>query len=108
MTDEFLQLLGLARRAGRLSMGHDMAMESIMKGQSFLVIIASSSSERLKNEFIRAAQAKGGKPPVLPVPYTIDVIHKAVGYKAGVLSVNDAGFAARFIQMLSVKEEIDT
>lgn len=100
MNDPFLGLLGIARRAGKLTMGHDMAIESIMKGKSTLVVVSSTSSERLAEEFRRAASAAPNTPPVETVPYTMDTLHQAVGYKAGVFSVNDAGFAAKLLLLL--------
>ena len=103
MMDKALQLLGMARRAGKLAMGHDMAMDSVVNKKSSLILICSDSSHRLKNEFIRATQTYGGEIFVVEMTYTINVIHKAVGYKAGVLSVNDDGFAKRLTELL--KEE---
>ena len=39
-----LSLLGLARRAGKLSLGNDAAVESLRKGQARLVLLASDLS----------------------------------------------------------------
>ena len=39
-----LSLLGLARRAGKLSLGNDAAVESLRKGQARLVLLASGSA----------------------------------------------------------------
>ena len=37
---QLLNLMGLARRAGRLSLGSDPVIESLRKGQARLVILA--------------------------------------------------------------------
>lgn len=105
MHDPFLGLLGIARRAGKLSMGHDMAVDSVMKGKTELVLVSSTSSQRLVEEFYRAAKAAPNQPVVQVIPYSIDMLHKAVGYKAGVFSVNDTGFAAKMLLLLERKQD---
>lgn len=104
MSEPLLNLLGIARRAGKLAMGHDMAMESLKKGKSSLLLISSSSSKRLAEEFRRAAENLPATAQVRAVPYSIEALQHAVGYKAGVLSVNDAGFAAKMLQLLDEAE----
>lgn len=100
MHNPFLGLLGIARRAGKLAMGHDMVLESVLKGRSCLVLVASDSSERLLEEFRRVTAPGGMQPEVRRVPYAMEDLHQAVGYKAGVFSINDAGFAAKFLSLL--------
>lgn len=101
MKEPLLNLLGLARRAGKLAMGHDMAMESLKNGKSALVLISRTASTRLEKEFRRAAENLPVSAGVRIIPYSIDELHHAVGYKAGVFSVNDAGFAAKMLQLLA-------
>lgn len=107
MHDPLLGILGICRRAGKLSMGRDMAIDSVMKNASFLVLISTSSSDRLEAEFQRAAAACRTHPVVVRVPYSIDILHKAVGYKAGVFSVNDGGFAAKMLALLHPPAQTD-
>lgn len=47
MPKEHLSMLGLARRAGKLSMGHDMAMNALRNHSAQLIIFAGDISERL-------------------------------------------------------------
>ena len=47
---EIMNFLGLSRKAGKLQIGHDSVIESIVKDKSELLILASDASERLKNE----------------------------------------------------------
>ena len=65
MNDRTLGLLGIARRASALSLGHDAALSSVKEGKASVCILASDSSERLKNEFISFCEKTGGKTPVL-------------------------------------------
>ena len=72
-----LSLLGLARRAGRLSPGFDAAAESIKKGTAKVVLLA-------------------GDVPVHRLAETMQQAGAAIGKKsAGVLAVNDDGFARK-------------
>ena len=74
-------MLGLARRAGRLSMGHD------------------DVSQRLVEEFKRACDYDGIK--ILKIEETINDIHSALGYKAGVITVNDENFSQRIEELIN-------
>ena len=100
---KYLQMLGMARRAGRLSMGHDMALLAVRQGKAQTVILASDISERLAAEFERAAASAKNQPPCIRIDETINDIHRLLGYKAGVLTVNDMNFSARITEL--IKEE---
>ncbi|MGN1444138.1 MAG: ribosomal L7Ae/L30e/S12e/Gadd45 family protein, partial [Acutalibacteraceae bacterium] len=50
MNDRLLSLLGMARRAGRLAVGHDAAIEAIVKNKAKLCVLCRDASERLKKE----------------------------------------------------------
>ena len=50
---EIMNFLGLSRKAGKLQIGHDSVIESIVKDKSELLILASDASEKLKNEIIQ-------------------------------------------------------
>lgn len=93
MNDKLLSLLGIARRAGRLSLGFDSAEEAIKKGKSRLLILASDLSERSKNAIIKTAQLQSIRTIVLDV--TMDKLGTAVGKTTGIISVNDRGFAEK-------------
>ena len=99
---KYLSLLGLARRAGRLSMGHDTALEALRKGKAKLVIFSSDISQRLINEFER----ESSEIPAVKISETIDEIHFAVGYRAGVLTVDDENFAVRIKELIEQEENV--
>ena len=46
MNDRLLSLLGIARRAGKLTMGFDPVAEDVAKHKAKLVLTASDLSER--------------------------------------------------------------
>lgn len=84
-------ILGLCRRASRLSMGHDMCKNALRSGKARLCIIGSDSSERITDEFKNLCRENGVR--LFRIPLTIDAIHHLIGYKAGVMTVDDSGFA---------------
>jgi len=101
-SNKYLSLLGLARRAGRLSMGHDMALKAVKEKKAGLVVFSSDISPRLIKEFERACSFENIK--TVKIPETVNDIHMALGYKAGVITVNDDNFSGRILEL--VKEEI--
>jgi len=100
-----LSMLGLARRAGKLSMGHDMAHQSLIKKKAKMIIFTGDSSQRLYKEFEELAKREGADIPILKLKLTMDEIHFSLGYKAGVTTVDDANFSKR-IEELTEQEDI--
>ena len=76
MTDnpKLLSLLGMCRRAGKLSCGHDAAMGSIRSKSAKLCLLSSDSSQRLRNEIEREAAFGDRNIPVRMLNSTIDEI----------------------------------
>ena len=95
---KWLSMLGLARRAGKLAMGHDLALQSVRDGKAQLVLTARNASPRLVREFETAGQKRAKAP-------RMRALHFALGYRAGVLTVEDAGFAARIEELLQQEEK---
>lgn len=99
MNDTVLSLLGLCRRAGKMSMGHDACKQSLKFGAAEACFICSDASERLNGEISNLAEA--ADKPLYAVKYTMLEIGQATGFKASVFTVDDAGFAKSFIQKLN-------
>lgn len=97
-------MLGLARRAGKLSMGHDMVAKSLFSGNAKLLIFASDSSDRIYKEFEHLISKKNIKVKVQKPDITMNEIHFACGYKAGVITVDDMNFANKIVSLLSEAE----
>ena len=97
MNKKYLSMLGMARRAGRLSMGHDMALKAVKEKKAKLVVFASDISPRLIEEFRRACAE--GNIPTVQIEETINEIHSSLGYKAGVITVNDENFSGRIQEL---------
>ncbi len=103
MTDnpKLLSLLGMCRRAGRLSCGHDAAIGSVRSKSAKLCLLSSDASERLRNEIEREAEFDGREIPVAVLLSTMNEIGKATGLKSAVVTVNDEGFAKSMLGLLN-------
>lgn len=98
MQNKFLSLLGMARKANRVSLGYDKALEAVHSGKSFAVFLAKDLSEKTKRGLVFAAEQD--EIPVVTIEYTIFEITSAIGSKTGVVSVNDSGFAKKLLTLL--------
>ena len=94
-------MLGLARRAGKLSMGHDMVLDAIKKRKSKLILFSSDISERAIEEISFATDRYLKSVPCMNLGETMDEIHASLGYRAGIISVNDNNFAHRIMEFLN-------
>ena len=100
MNDKFLNMLGLARRAGKLSPGHDASFESIQKGKAYACFLCCDASDRLKEEFDRTTKFEGRNIPLIQTEYSKSDLHAATGKEAAVFTINDEGFANTLIKLL--------
>ncbi len=98
---KLLSLLGMCRRAGRLSCGHDAAIGSVRSKSAKLCLLSSDSSQRLRKEIEREASFEGRNIPVKLMLSTMEEIGKATGLKSAVVSVNDEGFAKTMLGLLN-------
>ncbi|MBP3442143.1 MAG: ribosomal L7Ae/L30e/S12e/Gadd45 family protein [Clostridia bacterium] len=102
MNDSALSLLGLCRKAGKLSLGHDACKASLNAGNASLCVICSDASERLNEEI--TALAEKAEVRIVDVSYTMLDIKNAVSFKAAVFTVDDEGFAKTLINKFNDNE----
>lgn len=101
MNDRVLGLLGIARRASKVSLGHDAVLSSIRDGSAYLCLMASDASDRLKNEFVSHCEKTNGKTTIIMTEYTMNEIGMCQGAKmTAVMSVNDGGFAQKITELV--------
>lgn len=93
MNDALMRFMGLARRAGKLSLGNDPALEALQKGSVHLVLLAGDLSPRTGAGVERAAKQNGVA--VVKIGATMDEMSMALGRRTGVVAVNDPGFAEK-------------
>ncbi len=103
MKRKLLSLLGLARRAGRLSLGNDPVLDAIQKKEAKLLLAAADLSPRTFKGIQAAARA--GAVRLIHTGIAMEELEFAVGKRAGVLSVNDQGFAQKIEQLCDAIEK---
>ena len=97
-------LLGLARRAGKVSFGTESSLETIEKRKAKLVIVAIDSSDRTKNNFEKICKEKNIK---LRIVGTIEELSKSIGhFNKAVITVNDENFSKELIKRIDGGEII--
>ena len=96
---DIMNFLGLSRRAGKLSIGHDSVIESIVKNKSELLILASDASDRLKNEIKHAATYGNRNIPVIESQFLMEDYYNGIGKKSAVFSVTDKSFKEKLKTM---------
>lgn len=84
-----LSLMGMARKAGKLSVGHDTVFASVRNGTAKAVILTSDASPRHAREL----EAAGFDGSVIFLSETMDEAGRAVGKRSCIFSADDAGFA---------------
>ncbi len=104
MDPKFFNLLGLCRKAGRFSGGHDAAFESIAKGKAKACYLTADASDRLKQEFRETTRYQGRNIPLTELDCSMKDLEIHVGKKAAVFTVNDDGFAAKLNELLSKED----
>lgn len=100
MNEKIFSLLGMARRAGRLSLGHDAVIESIVRNRARLCIVSEDGSDRLKKELAHACSYEDKDIPFFELDCSTERLSKAVGQKMSTLTVDDEGFAAALIKLI--------
>lgn len=101
ITDNLKGLFGLCRRAGKMSLGHDAVVTSIKKRKAGLVITCSDASERLKREIKDECSFDGRNIKYIDGTFKRDELSLCISSKAGVISIDDQGFAEKLITILN-------
>lgn len=104
MNNKIYGLLGLARKAGKISFGTQSCIEAIEKRKAKLVIIAEDCSDRTKKNFEDISNT--ANVPIRVIG-TIENISKCIGQNnKAVIVVKDENFAKEIIQKIDGGEII--
>ena len=95
--------LTLCRRAGRLALGYDQVKESVQKTNACLILLAQDISPGTA-ERVRSFALKG-KVPLRETGLSMEELEQLLGKRAGVIAVNDPGFAASLLKKLEEPRE---
>ncbi len=102
MENNYLGLMGLAKRAGCLSAGDEAVRAAISAGKVRLVLCASDASERTKETFSFIAES--ANIAFVCVEETKEELGNALGRRpAATVAVCDIGFAAALAKKLADK-----
>lgn len=96
--DKVLSLLGLARKAGRLSAGFDLSAQAAREGRAALLAAAADVSPKTYKNLCYEADRAGI--PAVRLEADMRELSRACGVKAGVLAVTDQGFAQAALKEL--------
>lgn len=93
MKSDVTGLLGLCRRAGKLTVGFDATVSAVKKQTAKLVLLSSDVSPKTAKELQFFAEESGC--PVLILSLTKETCGKALGLQkaVGAVGITDAGFA---------------
>ncbi len=101
--DAVLNLLGLARRGGRMTIGEDTTSAAVRNGKAYLILLASDASEHL----VRSAAHFGL--PMLRLEADKLTLGGALGKSTcGIAAVTDPGLAAAVAEKLGTPESLET
>lgn len=95
--DRLLNLLGLARRAGKLDLGTEAAKQAVRRRRAKLVLLSADLSRRTAQAMRDEAEKAGVRAETLPAG--MDAVQAALGMRTGVVAVNDAGFAEALLKL---------
>lgn len=96
MKNELAGLLGLARRAGKLSLGYENARYAIRTQKAKAVLMANDLSEGTRRRLVRDC---GEHLPVRTLDAPSAALSHAVGVKCGCLSIDEEGFARKALAL---------
>lgn len=97
-------LLGLARRAGKISFGTESSIETIQKGKAKLVIVATDSSDRTKNNFEELSKKFNVEFRIFG---TIENLSKSIGQNnKAVIVIKDKNFSNEIVKKIDGGEVI--
>ena len=95
MEDKLAGLLGMCRRAGRLTTGFDAVKALAAEGRAALILAAADLSEKSGKELRFAMERAAAPVPILTVPLTKEELGRLLGLRkpVGILATADEGFA---------------
>lgn len=102
--NKILGLLGLARKANKISFGTESVLDTIERKKSKLLILANDSSERTKRNF-EEISCKNNIP--IKTFSTIVELSKIIGQNnKAIISVNDINFSNEILKIINGGENI--
>lgn len=98
MNDKILSLLGLCRRAGKVTIGNDAVIDMVIKQKAKLVILAKDLSENTAKKILINSHRYNVK--TLTLNRTKNELSAALGKFCAVISINEIGFANKLKELI--------
>lgn len=95
--DRLMNLLGLARKAGKLELGSEAVKQAVRRHRAALVLLCADLSPKSAQAMREEAERAGIKAAELPEE--MDTVQAALGQRAGVMAVKDSGFAEALLKL---------
>jgi ribosomal protein L7Ae-like RNA K-turn-binding protein len=95
--DRLMNLLGLARKAGKLELGSEAVKQTVRRRRAALVLLCADLSPKSAQSIREEAEKAGVK--AMELPAGMDTVQAALGQRAGVLAVKDSGFAEALLKL---------
>ena len=92
MNKKLLSLLGLMRRAGKLSLGFDAVAKSVYEGESCLIFTTADISPKTLKELNYKINKQT---EMIALSCTQNDLQRAIGKAVKIISINDKGFAQK-------------
>ena len=97
MTDKVLNLLGIAKRAGRLTTGEEKTTESIQKQTAKLVFVASDASKNTSKKV--KDKCSYYNIPLIDKYSNMELSQATGASNRVVLSITDSGFGNKLLEL---------
>lgn len=95
--DRLMNLLGLARKAGKLELGSEAVKQAVRRRRVKLLLLSGDLSPRTERAMREEAEKAGVR--AAPLPAGMDTVQAALGQRAGVIAVKDSGFAEALLKL---------
>jgi ribosomal protein L7Ae-like RNA K-turn-binding protein len=100
MNNKLLSFLGIAKKAGKLSFGHDAVKKLVIEGNCKLIILAKDYSEKSAKDIYKIKL--NYKVNLYVINHNMSEIEKALGKFSGVIAISDCGFSKRIIELIDI------
>lgn len=99
MNNKYLNLLGIAFRAGKCSLGEDQVLRDVRSGKAKLVLLANDTGHQTKKKL--TDKSKFYKVPLIIVEEDRETLSNAIGKSHNVaIAILDAGFAKKLKSLI--------
>lgn len=103
--NKMLGLLSLSRKAGKLKVGFEPAVEAALAGEAALILLSSDLSEKSEKRLGVKLRFLEDGPPVLRLPFTMEELSHITKRLTGICTVTDVGFSGGLRALMTDDEE---